>query len=207
MKELIEIVAAFESLCAAGKSAALATVIGVEGSAYRQPGARMLVADDGRTWGGVSGGCLERDVARRARGVIETGRALRCTYDTADDETTTPGAATGCGGIVKLFIQPVTPEQPGPIPIFRQVVRDRRPITLRTSIGDSGEVFVEHLKPPQSLVIFGAGADVVPVVAMSKLLGWHVTVVGPRPRRDFTSDLRRLMRFLSRRRMTRSPAP
>src|SRR5690242_19755077 len=85
MKELLDIVAAFEMLCAAGKPAALATVIGVEGSSYRRPGARMLVTEDGRTWGGVSGGCLERDVAARARGVIATGRPIICRYDTGDD--------------------------------------------------------------------------------------------------------------------------
>ena len=85
MKELADILVAFDALCAEGKPAALATVIAVEGSAYRRPGARMLVAEDGRTWGGVSGGCLEQDVARRARGVIDTGKAVRFRYDETGD--------------------------------------------------------------------------------------------------------------------------
>jgi xanthine dehydrogenase accessory factor len=224
MKELADILAAFDALCAAGRPAALATVVGVEGSAYRRPGARMLVAADGRTWGGVSGGCLERDVARRARGVIETGRPVRCRYDTADDGAIAPGAATGCGGAVELFVQPVSRNQPGPLPHFAHAVRDRRPVTLCTLVhpapsataaagdcvvggdasldapaafvlppvppgfarprlvrSDVGEVFVERLLPPQALVVFGAGPDAVPLVAMAKLLGWHVTVVGSRP--------------------------
>jgi xanthine/CO dehydrogenase XdhC/CoxF family maturation factor len=98
----------------------------------------MLVAEDGRSWGGVSGGCLERDVARRARGVVDTGRPVRCCYDTADDEAITPGTATGCGGAVELFIQRLDRERPGPIPYFARVMRDRRPTTLCTLVGFSG---------------------------------------------------------------------
>ena len=98
MKEFSEIVAAFESLCAAGKSAALATVIGVEGSSYRRPGARMLIAEDGRIWGGVSGGCLERDVAARGRGVTATGRPIVCRYDTGDDEVPSVGVLRRAAG-------------------------------------------------------------------------------------------------------------
>ena len=74
MTDTTEILAAFDALCGSDKPSALATVISVEGSAYRRPGARMLIAEDGHIWGGISGGCLERDVARRGRGVIDTRR-------------------------------------------------------------------------------------------------------------------------------------
>jgi len=46
--------------------AVLATVVHVRGSAYRRPGARMLILDDGTRIGTISGGCLETDVARKA---------------------------------------------------------------------------------------------------------------------------------------------
>jgi xanthine dehydrogenase accessory factor len=138
MKEPSEIVAAFEALCAAGQSAALATVIAVEGSAYRRPGARMLVSPDGRTWGGISGGCLERDVARRGLGVIETGRPVRCRYDTGDEDAVAAGTSTGCGGTVELFIQPVSADAPGPIPFFARVLSSRKPITISTVLRAAG---------------------------------------------------------------------
>src|SRR4051794_34223632 len=132
MKELSEICAAFAGLCSEGKSAALATVVAVEGSSYRRPGARMLIAEDGRTWGGVSGGCLERDVARRGRGVIETGNPVMCRYDTADDEELAGGVATGCGGAIELFIQRISSDSPGPIPFIGRVLETRQPITVAT---------------------------------------------------------------------------
>jgi len=138
VKELSQITHGFASLCASGKPAALATVIAVEGSSYRRPGAKMLIAEDGRTWGGVSGGCLERDVARRGRGVIETGRSVRCRYDTTDDEELAGGAATGCGGSVELFIQRVSIDSPGPLLAMQKVIETRQPIIVATRLITDG---------------------------------------------------------------------
>lgn len=218
MKELAEIVAAFDEECLAGRPTALATVFAVDGSSYRRPGARMLVSTDGRTWGGVSGGCLERDVVRRALIAIDTGRPARCRYDTADDESIEPAAATGCGGTIEILVQPLDNDRPGPLPHFARVGRERCPITLCTLVRPSGtevstgecfvvgggvppfrmprdlpdaarptlirtpagDVLIERLSPPQRLVVFGAGPDVIPLAAMAKLLGWHVTVVASR---------------------------
>ena len=66
MKEIKAIVDAYTKLNKANTRAALATVVKVEGSSYRRTGARMLVMDDGRWVGGISGGCLEGDALKRA---------------------------------------------------------------------------------------------------------------------------------------------
>ncbi len=60
MKEIEDIIQAYRKASEAGKQTALATVVHVEGSSYRRPGARMLVTDDGQLTGAISGGCLER---------------------------------------------------------------------------------------------------------------------------------------------------
>lgn len=70
MKEIIDIVAAYDEAHALGKKTALATVVLVEGSAYRRAGARMLITEDGQLTGAISGGCLEGDALRKARLVI-----------------------------------------------------------------------------------------------------------------------------------------
>ena len=72
MNELRAIVEAFGRARERGERAALATVVSVEGSAYRRPGARMIVTESGETAGAISGGCLERDVSLRAAQVLET---------------------------------------------------------------------------------------------------------------------------------------
>ena len=58
MKELNDIIHAYDKAVAANKQTALATVVHVEGSSYRRPGARMLVTEEGEITGAISGGCL-----------------------------------------------------------------------------------------------------------------------------------------------------
>jgi len=65
MKELKLIVLQMKELMSQGISFALATVVHVDGSAYRRPGARMLISESGDWWGGISGGCLEGDMLKR----------------------------------------------------------------------------------------------------------------------------------------------
>jgi xanthine/CO dehydrogenase XdhC/CoxF family maturation factor len=107
MKELRAIVEAFEQARSDGKACALATVVGVKGSAYRRPGALMLVTEDGQTIGAVSGGCLERDVILRARRVIERGEPTLATYDTTDDDDIEFGVGLGCRGVIRILIEPL----------------------------------------------------------------------------------------------------
>ena len=64
MKERKEIVKAYDAAVQSGKNVALASVVHLEGSSYRRPGARMLVNDEGELTGAISGGCLEGDALR-----------------------------------------------------------------------------------------------------------------------------------------------
>ena len=54
-------------------------------------------------------------------------------------------------------------------------------VTMYELSAGRAEVFIEVIQPPVPLVIFGAGHDAVPLVRFAKELGWHVTVVDPRP--------------------------
>ena len=93
-----------------GQYAALATVVSIEGSSYRRPGARMLITEGGQTTGVLSGGCLERDVAERALKVMETGQAVVVRYDTTNDDDIVWGLGLGCKGIVDILIEPAATE-------------------------------------------------------------------------------------------------
>jgi len=112
MKELREILTAYEVIRRQGKLAALATVVAVSGSSYRRPGARMLLTADGPIAGGVSGGCLESDVFQRARAVIESGQAAIVTYDTTEDGDIVFGVGLGCRGVIQILIEPLTGARP-----------------------------------------------------------------------------------------------
>jgi xanthine dehydrogenase accessory factor len=158
----------------------VATVVRVAGSAYRRPGAKLLILESGETVGSVSGGCLEADVREVARGVIETGRPVLRHYDASDDEDLIGSLGMGCNGEVDIFIQPATT---GPFASLTESL-DRRlqgdtPITIATQIAD-GHVFTEELLPPPHLVICGAGADSIPLVAYAADAGFRVTLLDHR---------------------------
>ena len=85
---------------------AMATVVKTTGSAYRRPGARMFLYADGRREGSISGGCLEADVAERARKTLETGCPVYVMYDTSG-ESGDVFFETGCSGAIGILIEPL----------------------------------------------------------------------------------------------------
>ncbi len=87
---------------------ALATLVQVDGSSYRQPGARLLVDAEGRVLAGaISGGCLEGDVAARAAAVCATGRGVRLMYDLRADLEAIWGFGAACDGVAHLLLEPL----------------------------------------------------------------------------------------------------
>ena len=87
---------------------ALATLVRVEGSSYRQPGARMLVDAEHRVLAGaISGGCLEADVAARAEAVCASGVTLELTYDLRDDLQAIWGFGSACDGVAHILLEPL----------------------------------------------------------------------------------------------------
>lgn len=133
MREIREILAQAASL-AAGERAALATVVDLQGSGYRLPGARMLIKANGDSFGTVSGGCLEADVMERARRVLESGRAELFVYDTTADENSVFALNMGCRGVMRILLEPVGPDSEI-IAALKIVNDERRRIELATLIG------------------------------------------------------------------------
>jgi len=110
MKEIKDIIRAYDTAIKQGKQTALATVVLVEGSAYRRAGARMLITEDGELTGAISGGCLEGDALRKARLAMAQQQPMLVTYDTTDDDDAKFGIGLGCNGIIHILIEPIHPE-------------------------------------------------------------------------------------------------
>ena len=133
MKEIQDIIRAFDEAQKTNKLTALATVVHVEGSSYRRPGARMLITEDGELTGAISGGCLEGDALRKARQVIVRQKAKLVTYDTTDEEDTTLGVGLGCNGIIHILIEPILAENPiNPIQLLKKYLAFRQRVVLIT---------------------------------------------------------------------------
>jgi xanthine dehydrogenase accessory factor len=213
-----------------GAPAVLATVTAVEGSAYRRPGAKMLLDPEGGGAGSITAGCLEDEVRALAADVLEAGEPRVETWDlTGDDDVW--GLGVGCNGVITVLLEPLADA-------YRQVVDARlagEPIGVATVVGGEGdgaapatigdrayyrpgegfvegdlsgavreavrdatgtlvadgggetltvdladgtvEVFVEGVRPPPELVVFGSGHDVAPVVELATLVDFRVAVV------------------------------
>lgn len=109
MSEIARIADAVAAALAERTAATLATVVAVEGSSFRRPGARMLIRADGATVGCVSGGCLDRDVAEHARAVVAAGVPRLVRYDAPADDDSPFGLGLGCGGAIRVLLAPATP--------------------------------------------------------------------------------------------------
>ncbi|MCO5947782.1 XdhC family protein [Mucilaginibacter flavidus] len=133
MKELNDIINAFDKANAASRQTALATVVLVEGSSYRRAGARMLVSEDGQLTGAISGGCLEGDALRKARLAMAQSKPMLVTYDTTDDDDAKFGVGLGCNGIIHILIEPIfAAKENSPITLFKRFLSKREPVVLVT---------------------------------------------------------------------------
>src|SRR5882757_5634346 len=109
MKEFKAIINEYNKVDFTQRKAALATVVRVRGSSYRSPGARMLITDDGRWVGSISGGCLEGDALRKARQVMTDSVPMTVTYDTREESNQNLGIGLGCNGVIDVLIEPIHP--------------------------------------------------------------------------------------------------
>ena len=88
----------------------LGTVYKTEGPCYRKAGAMMLFNGIGQQFGLLSGGCLESDIQKSARKVMQTGRAVTLRYDGSDEDELPFLLGIGCGGTVYILLQPISSE-------------------------------------------------------------------------------------------------
>jgi xanthine dehydrogenase accessory factor len=100
-----DVFAAARDAASDGTPAALVTIVSTQGSTPRKAGAKMLVYEDGTIVGTIGGGCVEAEMARRAREAVATGRAELASFDLTPDQAGDDGLV--CGGRVQVFIEPV----------------------------------------------------------------------------------------------------
>ncbi|HAA29614.1 MAG TPA: xanthine dehydrogenase [Cyanobacteria bacterium UBA8553] len=141
MKEIHDIVAAFETIKSGRKTAAIATLVKAQGSTYRRPGARMLMTPEGEMIGSLSGGCLEGDVFEQAQEVITSGQPIVVQYDTMSDEDIIWGLGLGCNGIVQILIERLEAESPlNHLSFLTECLRCRQAGILATVFHVEGQV-------------------------------------------------------------------
>jgi xanthine dehydrogenase accessory factor len=138
MHELHVILDAWRGLEASNRHAVLATVVHVTGSAYRRPGARMLILPNGQRIGSISGGCLEGDVSRKAWWFTEDGKPSVRVYDTSSDEDAVWEFGLGCNGVIHVLLERVESEACRNTLAFLDSAGSSGPATIATVIRTHG---------------------------------------------------------------------
>ncbi|MCR6109589.1 XdhC family protein [Bacillus sp. A301a_S52] len=87
------------------QSFVLATITYIKGSAYRHEGAKMLFTTNGSQYGLISGGCLEDDLAYRAKQAFISKQNQWLTYDLQSEDDAGWGQGAGCNGTVHIYLE------------------------------------------------------------------------------------------------------
>jgi len=91
----------------AGLGVAMATVVATWGSAPRPTGSQLIVDQNGRMLGSVSGGCIEGAVVEEALACIADGKPRLIDFGVSDETAWSVGLA--CGGKIEIFVEPLRP--------------------------------------------------------------------------------------------------
>lgn len=195
--ELKNIVRAYKAAKNKKQKTVLATVVALEGSSYRRPGVRMLIREDGKRIGAVSGGCVEKEIIRQAQTVFADDVSKMMIYDGR--------YRLGCEGILYILIEPFVPSSTF-LEAFELTLNSReqfkiissfsksegsdaglgsffvfggKKIGLRndTVLTDDKELFEQQMNPCFKLIIIGAEHDAVQLCSFASLTGWEVTIV------------------------------
>ena len=162
----------------------------------------MLICEDGRFFGSVSGGCVEGAVVLEAAEALATGQCLRLRYGVADADAFAVGLA--CGGEIELVVEPVGQGQGMDPAVLERLVEAqsaRKPIAVRLDLsswqrelisgqaefssvqptgGLAGDVFTYVQTVPLRLVIIGAVHIAQYLAPMAQMAGYLVTIIDPR---------------------------
>jgi xanthine dehydrogenase accessory factor len=178
------------------QSCAIVVLTHVKGSAFRRPGAKLLIRTDGSMTGNVSGGCLETDLRERALKAMQSGLQETVHYNTGSDEDIIWGLGLGCDGELDLLLVPVLPPATWVGKVLAKMERwkamtlvwQTKPGAARfpdldqsNATHQDGEPYLDVLEPPPDLVIIGAGDDAIPLVSVAADSGFRITVVDHRP--------------------------
>jgi len=102
-KKVRDVVQALLELLTSRQRGALATVVRASGSTPQQPGARLLLREDGTTLGTVGGGAIEQAVLEALQRVIGRTEPELLSRDLAHD------LGMCCGGRMEIFVEPIVP--------------------------------------------------------------------------------------------------
>ncbi|RIX51723.1 XdhC/CoxI family protein [Paenibacillus nanensis] len=192
-----------------GGRCVIATILFVEGHAYRKKGAMMVLKPEGEACGTLSPGCLETDLLAYVPFVLQQNSPQLVEYDMRPENDLSWGEHIGCGGLIRVLLEPVTRTLLASVREASQILQDGKPVWFIRKLKEQGlpndyavtesretaEAFREKgcetvcWEPKPRLLLFGAGDDARPLCQLAQGSGFSVTVT------DFRESLCREDRF------------
>ena len=123
------------------QSSALATIVHVEGSAYRREGASMVVKRDDSRMGVLSGGCLEKDLHYRAKEMFNTGKTAVYQYDLSAEDDLGWGLGAGCNGIISVLVRDIDEDFKSSLLLLNKQLSQKEPVLFIQSMKDFTQYF------------------------------------------------------------------
>jgi xanthine dehydrogenase accessory factor len=178
-----------EQLRRSGKRSTMATLVRTIGTTPRKEGTKMFVGEGGAIFGSVTiGGCVDAKVIEQADDVLRSSKPRRIELQLGDEEAWEIGLT--CGGAVEVFVEPFDAKL--------YALAGARPVAIATNVvtgahalieppdGKSrmlnDRIYIEVLRPPSTLIIFGASAVAIPLVTFAKTLGLRTVIIDGRAR-------------------------
>lgn len=193
-----------DSVITESNNSYLATIVKVEGSAYRKEGTMMFISDKGMETGLLSGGCVEQDLLARIN-IQEPKESFLMEYDLRSVDDLSWGQGIGCDGKIFIMVEPITVETRM---VFQKInIHLKKGTTVNLVkkfnklnkhieniiVGETeekgnvssfqkydanfdGEIFsfTQTIDPQPKLIIYGAGPDAKPVVNFASKAGFYV---------------------------------
>jgi xanthine dehydrogenase accessory factor len=168
-----------------GQPFALATIISADGGP-RPIGAQMVIVGDA-SWGFLSGGCIEDDVARNARSVLADGEPRQLVYGWSSPFV---DIRLPCGGRLEVLVERV-PADDAAVEALENFARERQPATWSSNgrertcgpadqVGAvAGEIVRKDYAPAQRLLVVGTDPIALALAAMGTAMGWDTTLIAP----------------------------
>ena len=129
----------------------MATIVDVEGTAYKKEGSSMVFIEDGTQIGMLSAGCLEEDLAIRAAYVLKKGEVTTVQYDLREETDLTWGQGAGCNGIITILLETIDERLKKDLDQLKKCLDLNIPVLGLKKIGELGE----YLFLPQEEEPFG----------------------------------------------------
>lgn len=144
-----------------GEKTVMLTITTVKGSAYRLPGAKMMMTNAGKMLGTLSGGCLESDLYGWAEKVMEDGQPRCVNYDLSESELWSLGI--GCKGTLEVLIEPILPDDAFWQSAKNAIASDKA-ISLAIELPTGRRVLFDQSQP------VAGGADDLPEGVVNRLV-------------------------------------